>query len=54
MEHFVAEAKPIIDTFWDRVDTGGGYVTLFKKREEIFIPGPPGMVHGGRISFPTI
>ena len=37
MEHFVAEAKPIIDT-WDRVDTGGGHVTLFRKGEEMLYP----------------
>ena len=57
MEHFAAEAKLVIDAFWDRVDTGGRDIhnaTLFKKGEEMFISGPPGMIHEGRISFPTI
>ncbi|KAH0827186.1 hypothetical protein J3R83DRAFT_4879 [Lanmaoa asiatica] len=42
---FQGGSEHILESFWDRIDTGGRDIsdaTAFKKGEELFISGPPG------------
>ncbi|KAH0830749.1 hypothetical protein J3R83DRAFT_2228 [Lanmaoa asiatica] len=44
-DSFQGGSEHILESFWDRIDTGGRDIsdaTAFKKGEELFISGPPG------------